>query len=247
MAIAFMSYASKDDHFADLATRILEDAGIQVWIDDGALRAGEEWRNAIDQGISSADVVLVLLTPQSCESPYVTYEWAFALGKGIKVIPLLFEECEIHPRLVVLQYFDFRNQRTGPWQKLVKQIIEPSAASKAEVKARDKDRVKIEGEYRTNDSRQYRIKIIHLSDNYYRVENPEWEGVGLFDGDMYYGIYKVSDDDAEDSVRGNWGAHRARFLKADNKFELFGIELNETELLCEFNPNVAWIKTTKKN
>src|SRR5436190_23934664 len=34
--------------------------------------------------------------------------------KGIKVIPLLLEECEIHPRLAVVQYLDFRNQRTGP-------------------------------------------------------------------------------------------------------------------------------------
>jgi CheY-like chemotaxis protein len=130
MAQAFMSYASKDAIFADLARMKLEDAGIQVWIDDGALRAGEEWRNAIDEGISSADVLLVMLTPQSCQSPYVTYEWAFALGKGIKVIPLLLEECEIHPRLAVVQYLDFRNQRTGPWQKLAKEIIEHGAASK---------------------------------------------------------------------------------------------------------------------
>jgi hypothetical protein len=62
MAQAFMSYASKDAIFADLARMKLEDAGIQVWIDDDALRAGDEWRNAIDQGISSTDVLLVMLT-----------------------------------------------------------------------------------------------------------------------------------------------------------------------------------------
>jgi CheY-like chemotaxis protein len=130
MPQVFMSYASKDAIFADLARMKLEDAGIDVWIDDSSLRAGQEWRNAIDEGISSADVLLVMLTPQSCQSPYVTYEWAFALGKGIKVIPLLLEDCEIHPRLSVVQYLDFRNQRTGPWQKLTKEIIEHSAASK---------------------------------------------------------------------------------------------------------------------
>jgi CheY-like chemotaxis protein len=131
MAQVFMSYASKDAIFADLARMKLEDADINVWIDDNSLRAGQEWRNAIDEGISSADVLLVMLTPQSCQSPYVTYEWAFALGKGIKVIPLLLEDCEIHPRLAVVQYLDFRNQRTGPWQKLIKEIIEHGAMSKA--------------------------------------------------------------------------------------------------------------------
>ena len=72
MAQAFMSYASEDAVFADLAMMKLKEAGVHVWVDHGALRAGEEWRNAIDEGISSSDVLLVMLTPQSCKSPYVT-------------------------------------------------------------------------------------------------------------------------------------------------------------------------------
>jgi CheY-like chemotaxis protein len=71
-----------------------------------------------------------MVTPQSCESPYVTYEWAFALGKGIRVIPLLLEDCDIHPRLAVLQYLDFRNQRKGPWEELAKEIVKHSAVPK---------------------------------------------------------------------------------------------------------------------
>ena len=130
MAQAFMSYASKDALFADLARMKLKEAGVQVWIDHGALRAGEEWRRAIDEGISSSDVLLVMITPQSCESPYVTFEWAFALGKGIKVIPLLLEDADIHPRLAVLQYLDFRNHRTGPWEELIQEIVKHTAASK---------------------------------------------------------------------------------------------------------------------
>jgi CheY-like chemotaxis protein len=131
MAQAFMSYASKDAIFADLARMKLKEAGVQVWIDHGGLRAGEEWRKAIDEGISSSDVLLVMITPQSCESPYVTYEWAFAIGKGIKVIPLLLEAADIHPRLAVLQYLDFRNHRTGPWEELIREIVKHTATSKA--------------------------------------------------------------------------------------------------------------------
>lgn len=130
MAQAFMSYSSKDTTFADLARMKLETVGIQVWIDEGALHAGEEWRNAIDAGISSSDVLLVMMTPQSCQSPYVTYEWAFALGKGIKVIPLLLDDCDIHPRLAVLQYLDFRDQKKRPWEELAKEIVNHSTASK---------------------------------------------------------------------------------------------------------------------
>lgn len=86
MPQAFISYESSDANFADLLKLKLKDAGIDVWLDHGALRAGEEWRNAIDAGISSSEALLVVITPRSCKSPYVTYEWSFALGKGIRVI-----------------------------------------------------------------------------------------------------------------------------------------------------------------
>jgi len=130
MAQAFMSYASEDAVFTDLASMKLKEAGVDVWADYGAVRAGDEWRDAIDKGISSSDVLLVMLTPSSCASPYVTYEWAFALGRGIKVIPLLLADCKIHPRLAVLQYLDFRNPRTGPWEVLAREIVEHGGPSK---------------------------------------------------------------------------------------------------------------------
>jgi CheY-like chemotaxis protein len=107
----------------------LKDAGVQVWLDQSALEVGEEWRDAIDQGITESDALLVILTPHACQSSYVTYEWAFALGKGIKVIPLLLEDCDIHPRLAVLQYMDFRTHKTAPWDKLAKEILKHGEAS----------------------------------------------------------------------------------------------------------------------
>lgn len=129
MSKAFMSYASEDAIFADLARLKLQNAGIDVWIDTGNLRAGEEWRNAIDEGITSSDVLVVVITPESCKSPYVTYEWAYALGCGIRVIPALLQDAEFHPRLAVLQYLDFRDQRKGPWDTLCDEIANTRSQS----------------------------------------------------------------------------------------------------------------------
>ena len=70
MAQAFISYASEDSIFADLVRMKLRDAGIDVWIDERQLRAGEEWRKAIDEGITSSGVVVVILTPASSKSYY---------------------------------------------------------------------------------------------------------------------------------------------------------------------------------
>ena len=113
MTQAFISYASNDATFADLVRAKLEEVGISVWLDHGALRAGTEWRNAIDAGIESSDVLLVVITPHSCKSLYVTYEWSFALGQGIKVIPLLLKEAKVHPRIGGLQTLDHSLSQFG--------------------------------------------------------------------------------------------------------------------------------------
>ena len=81
MAQVFISYASEDSIFADLSKMKLKEAGIRVWLDHGILRGGDERRASIDRGIESSDAKIVILTPSSFESPYVTYELGFALGK----------------------------------------------------------------------------------------------------------------------------------------------------------------------
>lgn len=123
-ASVFISYSSADTVFADLVKMKLKEAGIDVWLDQDELDAGEEWRNEIDLGISKADVLLLILTPESQASPYVTYEWAYAIGRKKRVIPLLYRKTEVHPRLSVYQHLDFTQQRKGPWELLFRQIKE---------------------------------------------------------------------------------------------------------------------------
>jgi hypothetical protein len=93
---------------------------------------------------------------------------------------------------------------------------------------RTPDRPKLEGEYHTRDSHHYRMNITHLAGDYYRIEHSDWEGLGLFDGEYYYGIFKFNNKATPPERRENWGAHRARFRPKDKAFEVFGIELKET-------------------
>jgi CheY-like chemotaxis protein len=123
--IVFISYSTEDSVFADLVKMKLNASGIAVWMDQDKLNAGEEWRNEIDSGIINADALLLIVTPESCNSSYVTYEWAFAIGRKKKVIPILFKTANIHPRISVLQYLDFTDQRKGPWEQLLT-LIEKS-------------------------------------------------------------------------------------------------------------------------
>lgn len=122
------------------------------------------------------------------------------------------------------------------------QQIAPSHDVKYDISGRDEGRIKIEGEYHTGDSIHYRIVITHLSGNYYRVENPEWEGVGLFDGDFFYTVFRMNDNSAYADRRGNWGTHRAKFRLRDKSFEVFGTEIKEESHFNDLRGR--WVKKT---
>jgi hypothetical protein len=136
MATVFLSYSTKDHYFAELAAIKLEGSGVQLWRDQGQLRAGSDWRSGIERGIAESIAVLVALTQNSAESSYVTFEWAYALGNGKTVVPLKLESCKVHPRLEPIQYLDFSVPGSLPWNLLVERIreIEADATSEDDLK-----------------------------------------------------------------------------------------------------------------
>lgn len=105
--------------FAELLKLKLEKEGLSAWIDIERLPVGEDWRHEIDNAIKSAAALIVIMSPDSRQSEYVTYEWAFAWGHGTSVIPILLKETSMHPRLSSLQYLDFTNRIARPWDKLI--------------------------------------------------------------------------------------------------------------------------------
>lgn len=115
MAKVFISYSHRDRFFAELLERTLEGANIEVWRDTGALLAGTEWRPGIDNGIAESFSVVLVLSPWSSESHFVTYEWASAMGQGKPIVPLLIEDCKIHPKIEPIQYIDFRHHNKETW------------------------------------------------------------------------------------------------------------------------------------
>src|SRR5712672_1284247 len=105
MKHVFISYKHDEDSvFAELLIHKIKDAGFETWIDQIQLQAGEDWRTEIDLAIKNSLALIVIMTPAAKTSEYVTYEWAFALGVGVRVIPVLYKKTELHPRLEALQF-----------------------------------------------------------------------------------------------------------------------------------------------
>jgi hypothetical protein len=116
----FISYSHEDGDFADLLRERLEKEGFNVWTDEGKLITGEDWRDGIDQAIRNSSVLVLIMSPNAKKSEYVTYEWSFAWGAGIRIIPILLKKFPLHPRIESLQYLDFIVRYARPWDTLFK-------------------------------------------------------------------------------------------------------------------------------
>jgi len=90
MSHVFISYSHADKNFVAKLIEYCQLESIDVWYDD-ELNAGESWTAQIDEAITNAPAIVLIISPSSSVSPYVTYEWAFAKGLGKKIIPVVCE------------------------------------------------------------------------------------------------------------------------------------------------------------
>lgn len=128
MAKVFISYAHDDvgDFISYVELKLRED-DFEYWRDNDGIRGGDDWPLKIDDALRESFALLLIKTPKAIQSQYVTYEWIFALGRGIKVIPLLavpVDEAEVHPRLHRIQHIDCTDSRHKfrPWHEVVDQL-----------------------------------------------------------------------------------------------------------------------------
>ncbi|MBL8132465.1 MAG: toll/interleukin-1 receptor domain-containing protein, partial [Anaerolineae bacterium] len=120
----FISYKHENDSFIKALKERIQAAGFDVWIDKDLLRVGEDWRQEIDNAIKASFCLIVVMSPGAFESPYVTYEWAYALGIGLRVLPVMVSATPMHPRMETIQYIDFTDHFSPPWDRLVARLRE---------------------------------------------------------------------------------------------------------------------------
>jgi len=121
MKRVFVSYCREDGGFADNLRRTLEEAGIPTWVDTD-LRGGQSWRAEIDLAIRESLALVVVMSAEAAKSEYVAYEWAFALGVGVNVVPVLLKIApeDLHPALKSRHCLDFTSQWS--WDLLTRAV-----------------------------------------------------------------------------------------------------------------------------
>jgi hypothetical protein len=88
----FISYSTKDQEFAERLHADLQNKGVRCWFAPEDLKIGDHFRNKIDESIRVHDKLLIILSENSIQSPWVTteVESAFEREHRQKDQPVLF-------------------------------------------------------------------------------------------------------------------------------------------------------------
>ena len=123
----FLSHSSKDKVFVENLAKKLKSDGFSVWYDDWDIRVGDSIVQRINEGISTSDFLIVVLSRNSVNSKWVQEELNAATiknmnSKGAFVLPVLLEECEIPPLLTDKKYANFSADPEFAYRELVEAI-----------------------------------------------------------------------------------------------------------------------------
>jgi hypothetical protein len=111
MAKVFISYSRKDLNFVQGFAQTLMSNSVDVWWDLSSMQGGDDWTDAIPQAIESCDMVIVVLSPNSIQSDWVQKEYTYALNHKKRIIPILYQACEIPFALVNINYIDIQGTK----------------------------------------------------------------------------------------------------------------------------------------
>ncbi len=123
-ARVFVSHSSKDNLFARKLVEALKRQNLNVWFDEGELQVGDSIVAGVSQGLKNADYLIAVLSKASIGSGWVEAELNATLmeelsGKGVAVLPVLIEDCELPTLLKDRVYADFRHDFNTGLQKLL--------------------------------------------------------------------------------------------------------------------------------
>ncbi len=108
----FISYSRRDQEFVLRLVTDLEDRKALAWIDQGDIQGGEQWRQSIAAGVQNCKVFVLVVSPDSINSPYVGEELSLAFKHRKPVIPLIYRKTDIPAMLSAqlrdYQFLDFR-------------------------------------------------------------------------------------------------------------------------------------------
>ena len=135
----FLCHARADKPAARNLYRYLRSKGMDPWLDEEKLLAGQNWRLEIPKAISASDVIIICLSKNSVDKEgYVQKEIKFALDRALEmpegrifIIPARLEDCDVPESLKNYQWVELFEKN---WNRKLMQSLNLRAASLTDVK-----------------------------------------------------------------------------------------------------------------
>jgi len=116
----FISHSHQDAAVARDIAEALEHAGLKPWIDQCEIKPGDSLIGKMDQGLSEASYVLLLLSREANASHWVRREWMSGLAnRQIVLVPLLLDNSSVPAILRDIVYIDLRQDRQAGIERIV--------------------------------------------------------------------------------------------------------------------------------
>jgi TIR domain len=106
----FVSHSAKDNEFGERLVSDLQRAigdADAVWYDVSGLQGGDEWWDKIVEELTISDIFIIVLSPDSVVSHWVRRELNTAINEGKRIIPVLYQPCQVRADLKTIQMISF--------------------------------------------------------------------------------------------------------------------------------------------
>ena len=108
----FLSYGH--DEYENIAQRLkrdLEAEGYDIWIDKEGIKGTADWENAIENGISTSDWLVLLMTEHSVRRPdgVCLDEVSYARFLGKNIAPIMVQDVKPPLCIARIQWIDMKN------------------------------------------------------------------------------------------------------------------------------------------
>jgi formylglycine-generating enzyme required for sulfatase activity len=134
----FLSHAHQDAAFARELAGDLRDNGFEIWIAPESIEPGEKWVDAIERGLETSGIFLLVITPHAVNSKWVRDESNYAIAlqnkNEMRLFTLHVGEGRMPPLWSVRQHISFREDYDEGLRQLLAalrpgQTAKPAAAA----------------------------------------------------------------------------------------------------------------------
>lgn len=120
----YISYAQPDEAFAHQLANDLRLTGPRVWLGMQQAESDEDWSASVEQALSDALMMIVILSPEAVGSPRVTAEWQTYLEVHRPVVPIIARPCDPPEPLQTRRPIDFTRNYRRALHQLIMRLLE---------------------------------------------------------------------------------------------------------------------------